>query len=132
MSRQDPQYIHQEVRRKKAEGVHLFKPTYLSIDTMSSRLNILNNYLASFPSTDNKPFSKGQMIEIVLSMLPAVWINSMITASLGSRKKSYEGFIEHLEKLKSSLPDEPIPKKEEIKDAPDTTSILKKEKRLKT
>ena len=34
--------------------------------------------------------------------------------------------IEHLENLEISLPDEPISKKEKSKDAPDTTSILKK------
>ena len=108
----------------------LIKTKYLSVDTMSSRLKILNYYLTSFPSPDNKSFSEGEMIEIVLSMLPAVWINSMTTAGLEPREKSYEDLIEHLEKLESSLPDEPIPKKLKSKDAHETTttSILKKDK----
>ena len=62
-------------------------------------------------------------------MLPAVWVNSMITAGLETREKTYEDLIEHLEKLECSLPDEPIPKKKKSKDTPaETTNILKKEK----
>ena len=94
----------------------LQKPKSLSVDAMSSRLKILNNYLSSFPSPDNKSFSQGEMIEIVLSMLPAVWVNSMTTAGLEPREKTYEELIEHLEKLECSLPDEPIPKKMDSKD----------------
>ena len=70
------------------------------------------------------------MIEAVLSMFPAVWVNIMTTAGLESREKSYEDLIEYLEKLESSLPDEPIAKKEKSKGAPDTTSILEKKKRI--
>ena len=35
----------------------LLKPKSLFVDAMSSRLNIFNNYLTSFPSPDNKSFS---------------------------------------------------------------------------
>ena len=111
----------------------LLKPKSLSVDGMSSRLKILNSYLSSFPSPDNTSFSEGEMIEIVLNMLPAVWVNSMTTVCLEPREKSYEDLIEHLEKLESSLPDEPIPRKDKKKDATsDTTSILKKAKVDKT
>ena len=48
----------------------------------------------------------------------------MKTAGLDSREKSSEDLIEHLEKLESSRPDEPIPKKLKSKDAQETTSIL--------
>ena len=41
----------------------LLKPKSLSVDAMSSRLKILNNYLASFPSLDNKSVLHGEMIE---------------------------------------------------------------------
>ena len=73
---------------------------------------------------------QGEMIEIVLSMLPAVWMTIMITDGLEPKKNSYEDLIEHLKKLGSSLPDEPIPKKLKSKDAHESTStnILKKEK----
>lgn len=107
----------------------LLKPKSLYVDVMSSRLKILNSYLVRFPSPDNNMFSQCEMIEIVLSMLPTIWVNSMITAGIEPREKSYEDLIEHLEKLESSLPDEPIPKKEKSKDVPtETTSIFKKEK----
>ena len=60
------------------------------------------------------------------------WYNSMIRAGLEPREKSYEDLIEHLDKLVSSLPDNPIPNKYKIKDAsPDTTSIIKKDKKDK-
>ena len=83
----------------------LLKPKSLSVDTISSRLKIMNSYLTSFPSPDNKSFSQGVMIEIVLSILPVVWLGSMITAGLDPRGKSYEDFVEHLGKLWLSLPE---------------------------
>ena len=59
----------------------------LYVDAMPSRLKILNNYLASFPLLDNKLFSQGEMIEIVPSILPVVWINSMTTTGLEPKEK---------------------------------------------
>ena len=67
------------------------------------------------------------MIEIVLSILPVVWVNSMIISGLELGDKTYEGLIEHLEKLESSIPDEPIPKKDKSKDDP--TEVIKVLKR---
>ena len=110
----------------------MIKPKPFSVEAMPSRLNILNYYLTGFPSPENKSFSEEEMIEIVLSMFPAIWINIIITAVLEPREESYEDLIEHLEKLESSLPDEPIPKKLKIKDDQETTSILKKIKQIKT
>ena len=57
------------------------------------------------------------MIDIVLSILPAVWVNSMTIAGLEPREKTYKELIEHLEKLECSLLDESIPKKMNSKDA---------------
>ena len=107
------------------------KPKSLSVDAMLSRLKIINNYLTSFPSPDNKAFLQGKMIEIVLSMLPTVWVNIITTAGLEPREKTYEELFEHLENLECSLPDEPIPKKKDSKDATDsmsTTSIFQERK----
>ena len=67
------------------------------------------------------------MIEIAMSILPVVWINSVIIAGLEPREKSFEGLIEHLKKLERSLQKEPISKKEKNRDDPDTESIPKKE-----
>ena len=114
-------------RRKRIYmRVGLLKPKFLSVDAMSSRLKILNHYLTTFPLSDNKSLFKREMNEIILSLLFTVWINSMIKASLEPREKVYEGLIEYLENLESSLPDQPITKKVESKDAPESTSILKK------
>ena len=82
----------------------------MSVDAISSRLNILNNYLSSFPLPGNKSFSQGEMVEIPLSMFPTVWVNIMITAGLEPRGKTYEELIDHLETLECFLLDEPIPK----------------------
>ena len=91
-----------DARKQKAYmRSSLLKPKSLSVDGMSSRLKILNSYLSSFPSPDNTSFSEGEMIEIVLNMLPAVWVNSMTTAGLKPREKSYEDLIEHLQKLEA-------------------------------
>ena len=112
----------------------ILKPKSLSVDTMSSRLKILDNYLANFPLPDNKSILQSKMIEIVLSILPVIWVNSMITSVLELRKKTYEDLIEYLEKLESSLPDEPIPKRNESRDtleATSTTRIFKKERPAK-
>ena len=106
----------------------MIKTKSLSIDVMSYRLKILSFYLASFPSPDHKLFSEGEMIENVLSTPPTIWINSMIIAGLEPMEKSYEGLIDHLEKLESCLPDETIPKKEKYKDDPEYTSIFMKER----
>ena len=64
-------------------------------------------------------------------MLPAVLVNSMTTAGLESREKTYKELIEHLEKLECSLTDETIPKKTDSKDVTKSssiTSILKRDK----
>ena len=80
---------------------------------------------------DNKSFSQVEMIKILLSMLLAIWVNSMTTDGLEPREKFYEELIEHSEKLERSPLDEPIPKKKDSKDALEYTSstgILKKER----
>ena len=52
-----------EARRQKTYmRIGLLNPKYLSANVMSSRLKILNNYLVSFPSPDNKSFSEGEII----------------------------------------------------------------------
>ena len=72
----------------------LLKKT-LSDDVMSSRPRIIHSYLNSFPSSDNKSFSQGEMIKIFLSMLIALWLGSMATDDLETSKNSYEELIEH-------------------------------------
>ena len=47
----------------------LVKPRSLSVDTMFSRLKILNNHLQILPLLDNQSFSQGELIEIMLSVI---------------------------------------------------------------
>lgn len=49
--------------------VDLLKLKPLSFDTMLSKIKILDNYLTSLPSPDNKSFLQGEMIEIVTIIL---------------------------------------------------------------
>ena len=84
----------------------LAKPRSLSVESIFSRLKIMNNHLQNFPSSGNQSFSQGELIEIVLSMIPSFWLKSMATAGLEPREKTYEELIEHLEKLEVSIPEE--------------------------
>ena len=93
---------YDERKQKVYMSTGMINSISLSGDIMSSRLNILKHYLTRFYLSDNKSFSEGEMIEIVLSMLPAVWIN------FEYRVKSYENLIDHLDKIESSLPDESL------------------------
>ena len=54
---------------------------------------------------DNKLFSQGEMIEIVLSMSPVIWLGSMTIAGLEPREKTYKDLVEHLGMLEVSLPE---------------------------
>ena len=78
------------------------------MDTMSSRLKILNNDLQGSPLPAKQYFSQEELIEIVLSMIPSFWINSIATTTLDPREKTYEEIIEHLEKLELSTSEEAI------------------------
>ena len=50
----------------------LLKLKSLSVDAILSRLKILDSYLVSFPSPDNKSFSQGEISEILLIILHVV------------------------------------------------------------
>ena len=64
-------YKKYAARKQKAYmRVGLINPKSLSNDAMSSILKILNYYLTSFPFPDNKLFSIGDLIKIILSMFP--------------------------------------------------------------
>ena len=99
------------------------------MDSMSSRLKILNNHVQGFSLPDNQPFSQGEMIEIVLSMIHPFWIKSMTTAGLEPRKKTHEEIIEHLEKWEFSILEEAVTKdKPRVAFAEKEIKIPRKEK----
>ena len=68
----------------------LVKPRILSVDSMSNRLKLLNNHLQGLPLPDNQSISQGELVEIVLSMIPYLWLKSMVAAGLEPKEKTYE------------------------------------------
>ena len=48
----------------------LVKPRIMLVDCISNRLKILNDHLQGFPLSVNRSFSQGELIEIVLGMIP--------------------------------------------------------------
>ena len=77
---------------------YLVKPRGHSVDPMSSRLKIMNNYLTSFPSLDNKSCTEHHYFFLG---------KENGNGRLEPKKKVYEDLIEHLEKLDASLLEDP-------------------------
>ena len=48
----------------------LTKPIVLGIKNMANMLLVLNSYLSRFPEPESKAFATGDMIEMVLCMIP--------------------------------------------------------------
>ena len=51
----------------------LVNPLTVPVQLMVSRLRVMNSYLVHFPSTEITSFSTGNMIDIVLGMIPKKW-----------------------------------------------------------
>ena len=92
---------------------NLQKPSKVPVKMMTARLKVMNSYLPSFPSPENTSFSTGEMIDIILSMIPKHWIKMMITAKIEPRSMTVKELVDHLENLE--MQDDagtiPIPKK---------------------
>ena len=80
----------------------LTKPRVLGVKQMASRLLVLNSYLSRFPEPENKSFSTGDMIEIVLCMIPKDWITSMAKAGMEPRTMTFQALVDHLVTLEST------------------------------
>ena len=85
---------------------------------MTARLKVMNSYLPSFPAPENSPFLTGEIIDIILSMIPKHWIEMMITAKIEPRSMTVKELVDHLENL-------------EIQDDAGTISIPKKKREFK-
>ena len=57
-------------KQKEYKRNGLTKPHIISVKQISSRFLALRSYLSKFPEPDNKAFTTGDMIEIVLCMIP--------------------------------------------------------------
>ena len=79
----------------------------LSVDSISSGLKIMHNYLNISPFPDNELFSQGGMIEIVLSTIPFFQIKFVATVGLEPMGKDYKKLKECLENLKIFLLGDP-------------------------
>ena len=73
----------------------------------------MNAYLPSFPDPENSPFLTGEMIDIILAMIPKHWVETMATAKIEPRNLTIKELVDHLEnlELQDESEPEPIPKK---------------------
>jgi hypothetical protein len=93
---------------------NLIRPPQVPVKMMYARLKVMNAYLPSFPGPENSPFLTGEMIDIILSMIPKKWVETMVTAKIEPRNLTLKELVDHLENLElqgiDSEPEE-IPKK---------------------
>ena len=91
-------------RKEKAYmRMGLQKPRDISIKQMSSRLRVMNSYLSRFPAPENVSFSTGELIEIVIGMIPHNFVTSMVNAGIEPREMGYNELIDHLVNLESTI-----------------------------
>ena len=81
----------------------LKKPRDITVRQMSARLRVMNSYLSRFPPPENSSFSTGELIEIVIGMIPHSWVTSMISAGIEPREMTFSGLIDHLVNLESTV-----------------------------
>ena len=98
-------------RKEKAYmRMGLKKPRDINVKQMSARLRVMNSYLSRFPPPENVSFSTGELIEIVIGMIPHSWVTSMASAGIEPREMGFNELIDHLVTLEStvaaSFPDE--------------------------
>ena len=68
----------------------------LSVEQMASRLLVMNSYVTNFHEPEDKDFTTGDMIEIILCMIPKDWITCMTKAGMEPRSMTYQALIDHL------------------------------------
>ena len=81
----------------------LKKPRDITVKQMSARLRVMNSYLSRFPPPENVSFSTGELIEIVIGMIPHSWVTSMMSAGIEPREMGYNELIDHLVNLESTV-----------------------------
>ena len=92
---------------------NLVRPPQVPVKMMYARLKVMNAYLPSFPGPENSPFLTGEMIDIILAMIPKKWVETMVTAKIEPRNLTIKELVDHLENLELQDESEPeeIPKK---------------------
>ena len=96
----------------------LIKPLEVPVQLMASRLRVMNSYLPHFPSPENTSFSTGDMIDIVLGMIPKKWTDKMVSSKIEPRNLSFKELVDYcsnLEAQETLNADEPGHKKKKHK-----------------
>ena len=83
--------------------IGLQKPRDILIKQMSSRLRVMNSYLSWFPAPENVSFSTGELIEMVIGMIPHNFVTSMINAGIEPREMGYNELIDHLVNIEYTI-----------------------------
>ena len=79
---------------------NLRKPLAVNVRTCATRLTELNNYLGLFPGPDsNTPLGEGDLIDILVRMVPTVWRESMMTANFEPMHHTLLEVVEYFEQL---------------------------------
>ena len=78
----------------------LRKPRGVSERACASRLQEINGYLRRFPGLDlNSPLADGEIVSILVTMIPLVWRRKMVNIDFEPLTKSLMDIIEYLEQL---------------------------------
>ena len=91
----------------------MLKPDKVPVKMMTSQLKVMNSYLPSFPAPDNNPVMTGEMIDVILGMVPKHWVEMMITTKIEPRSMSIKELVDHLEnmEMQDKAGTNPIPRK---------------------
>ena len=73
----------------------LKKPSGVLMQKVTARLRVLNSYLKRFPKPESTSFSAGDMIDVVIGMIPSAWCKIMAQAGTEPREMEFEKLITH-------------------------------------
>jgi hypothetical protein len=79
----------------------IVKPIEVPVQLMSSRLRVMNSYLVHFPSPKNTSFSTGDMIDIILGMIPKKWTDKMISSKVEPRNLTFKELVDYCSNLEA-------------------------------
>ena len=93
-------------RKKKAYMRNELKdPNGIPMKKVAAKLKVLNLYLKRFLKPGNTSFSAGEMIDVVIGVIPNVWCKIMSQVGTESREMEFDKFITHLEILEETAPE---------------------------
>ena len=63
----------------------------------------MNSYLSRFPAPESVAFSTGELIDIVVGMIPHSFVTSMVNVGIEPIEMVYNELIDHLVNLESTI-----------------------------